>query len=109
MTPPLSDKIIQELLEIVDKAKDLRQCALSADVLKSLLLEVKEARSVIGFYADKNNWEERWQDNGGDGDNDGDIGDVIQQSDVDPFDGENLKFGGVLARAHMTKFSGGNE
>lgn len=61
MTPPLSNEEIEEFLELEEKATSqpfsetflerAELVAKSRNILKSLLLEVKESREVIGFYS----------------------------------------------------------
>ena len=43
---------------------------------------ISALESALSFYADKNNWDDRWVESGGEG-REGDVYDVINSSDVD--------------------------
>lgn len=65
--------------------------------------QLRIAKDALGFYADKNNWAERWRDSV-DEESCGDVNDIIVESDIDLEDegsGPVWTYGGKRARETM--------
>lgn len=103
---------LAEAKENEDFWKRTRSMDLQAanDYIGKLHTQLKAMREVVKFYADKNNWADRWVEYSDD--NCGDVFDVIDLSDVDiekcdeEQGGTYLTYGGKRARKLLEETAG---
>lgn len=120
LVPQLSDAVIDLITQLKDAQAEIDwrndnyyklddvNCKLNERIVK-LEQQLAEKDAALEFYADKENWDERWDCGGGDEDQEGDVNDLINRDDVEVETNENGSFftyGGVRAREVLQKYKG---